>query len=102
MSWAIVVALVLALLWATQRKPRLMASLVWSLTATVFVISAWALLSPAPLKPTLLWLSLVTPLIWAGFLTWAHWDGRAYRPAIGLIVATLAGALAVWQLPPPS
>ncbi|MEM1411591.1 MAG: hypothetical protein AAGH19_04460 [Pseudomonadota bacterium] len=102
MGYAIGGVVVLFLAWSTKRKPRLTASLVWSLTATIFGIAAFGLLLPTELTPTLLWLSLATPLVWLLFLTWAQWDGRPYRPALGMIALTLLSALVVWRMPVPA
>ena len=102
MAWTLGATALLGLLWSSWRKPRLTTSIVWSTTATIFGTAALALLLPSSLKPTLLWISIATPLIWVGFLFWCHWDERPYRPAIGMIAVTIAGIAAVVSVPPPA
>lgn len=102
MKWLILAAVLAALAWATWKKPRLTSSIVWSLTATLLLTAMGALLLPTGLiKPALLWLSILTPLIWVGFIFWCHWDRRPLRPAAGLIALTVIGTVVVIQLPPP-
>ena len=101
-KWLILAAVLAGLGWATWKKPRLTSSIVWSLTATLLLTAITALLLPAAfIKPALLWLSILTPLIWVGFIFWCHWDRRPIRPAAGLIGLTVIGAVIVIQLPPP-
>ena len=102
LPWAIGAGALVGLLWSSWRKPRLTASIVWATTATIFGTAALTLLLPSNLKPTLLWMSIATPLIWVGFLFWCHWDERPYRPVVGTIAITLAGIAAVVAIPPPA
>lgn len=94
-------AVLCVLAWSTWRKPRLTASIVWALTATLLGAAALALLLPSEIKPTLLWISILTPLLWVAFLVWCHWDARPYRPAVGLFTLTAVCGLVVWAVPPP-
>ncbi|MEM6818106.1 MAG: hypothetical protein AAF578_04910 [Pseudomonadota bacterium] len=100
-KWIILGLVVVGLVFASWKKPRLTASIVWSLTATVLGTSAFILASPTDLRETLLWMSLATPLVWMLFIFWCHWDRRPYRPLLSMVSLTLVGAVLVFQLPTP-
>lgn len=100
-KWLIVAASILALGWATWRRPRLTSSVLWSLTATLGLVAGLILLLPTAIKPTLLWMSIVTPLVWVACIFWCHWDLSPRRPAAGLIALTLAGGAVVFLAPSP-
>ncbi|MEM1439709.1 MAG: hypothetical protein AAF545_01200 [Pseudomonadota bacterium] len=100
-KWILAATVVLFIAWSTWRKPRLTGTILWSLTATVLGTSGLLLMLPTAFKPTILWTSLATPLIWAAFMFWCYWDARAWRPTAGLILVTLLGTAAVIVLPPP-
>ncbi|MEM1176279.1 MAG: hypothetical protein AAGI27_15900 [Pseudomonadota bacterium] len=102
MIWAILLAVVVLLGWASWKKPRLTSSIVWSLTATVFGTAALMLTLPLSVKYMALWFSILTPVIWAAAMFWCHWDKRPYRPVVGLVMLTIIGAAAAWQIPPPA
>lgn len=101
LKWMILSVIVLFIGWSTWRKPRLTSSIIWALTATVLGTAGLLLVSPTEFKPTILWMALATPLIWAGLMFWCFWDSRQWRPALGLITITLLGVAAVAVVPPP-
>lgn len=86
---------------ATWRAPRLTTILVRSLLASVLGSAALLLTVPFAFGELALWIALSVPALWAGFQFWCYWDGRAWRPAAGLIGITLAGAVTVLLVPPP-
>ncbi|MEM9172350.1 MAG: hypothetical protein AAGA84_06555 [Pseudomonadota bacterium] len=101
LKWILLAILVAFIAWSTWRKPRLTATILWSLTATVLGSAGLLLVLPTEFKPTIIWMSLATPLIWAGLMLWCYWDTRAWRPATGMIAITVLGVIAVIVVPPP-
>ena len=98
---AVLAGLLAVLSLATWRAPRLTAVLVWSLLASVLGAAALLLILPVPFADLALWVALSVPLVWAAAQFWCYWDRRAWRPAAGLIGASVAGALTVLLVPPP-
>ena len=86
--------------FATYKAPRLTSAIFWSLTATIFLLSALLLTLPGPFSEIAIWLSLAVPVIWAAFQFWCYWDGNKWRVAGGLIAFTLIGGAVTYFVDP--
>ncbi|MEM6573664.1 MAG: hypothetical protein AAF736_05295 [Pseudomonadota bacterium] len=101
MIWAILAVVLGALAWFSWRKPRLSATIVWSLVATILLTSALMLAFPGPVRERILWIAMTSPLIWVGAMFWCYWDARPRRPMAALLSISLISGMVIWVVPPP-
>ena len=85
---------------ATWKAPRLTSVILWALVATIFVGAAALLVLPGPFSEKALWLTLATPIIWAGFQFWTYWEKRAWVVATGLLSVSAVCAVIVFLVEP--
>ena len=97
---AIPVVLLMGVVAATIKAPRLTSIIFWSLTATIFLTAALLLTLPFQFSELALWVALSVSLIWAGLQFWCYWDGNKWRVAGGLIVLTLVSGTVVYLVDP--
>ncbi|MEO1657577.1 MAG: hypothetical protein AAFR65_07635 [Pseudomonadota bacterium] len=86
--------------WGTWKNPRLTSVLFWSLLATLFVGAAALLVMPGAFADKALWLTLLVPVIWAGFQFWTYWEKRDWVVVLGLVSVSLMSALIVFTTDP--
>ncbi|MEL6277263.1 MAG: hypothetical protein AAFR28_00095 [Pseudomonadota bacterium] len=103
MSPLIIAGIIVSLLLlaaATWKAPRLTSSIIWALTATVFVCSALLMHAPGPFSQKALWITIAVPVIWVAFQFWTYWDGNKWRPAFGLLALSLIAGVVVFLSEP--
>ncbi|MEM9304331.1 MAG: hypothetical protein AAGE01_19630 [Pseudomonadota bacterium] len=101
MKWVILVAVLGLLGWFSWRKPRLSATIIWSLVATVLFTSALMLAFPGPVRERILWIALSSPLLWVAAMFWCYWDSRPRRPIATMLSVSLLSGIVIWMIPPP-
>ncbi|MEM1230694.1 MAG: hypothetical protein AAGI15_09165 [Pseudomonadota bacterium] len=69
---------------------RLLTVLLLAFLASAALTSAYIVVGSGEVRERAFLTVLITPLLWAGFMVYAYWDRKAWRPA-----ATCAGIIAV-------
>lgn len=96
----ILAAVALMIIVGTIKAPRLMSVLIWSFVATVLFSAAIILMWPGPLSNKLLWMALLSPIIWVALQFWCYWQGKGWRVVLAMLAISVLGALAVALVDP--
>lgn len=81
---------------------RVLSVTLLSLVATIFLSSALLLALPGNFAVRALWITILVPVVWAGFMTYSYWDQKAWRTVTVLGAFSIAGIIIVILSPIPA